>query len=65
MAAFVHKPDFTPTPSLEASTTVGAATAVPDDATAVGIAVRAGADLPEGDVEAGRGSLRDRQGDGR
>lgn len=48
MAAFVHKPDFTPTPSLDARVRVETATEVPDSATAIGIAVRAGSPLPEG-----------------
>lgn len=47
MAAFVHKQDFTPTPSLETETNVGVASEVPEETTAIGVAVRAGAPLPD------------------
>lgn len=48
MPAFVHKPDFTPTPSLGTRAQVATAGEVPDSATAVGVAVRAGSPLPDG-----------------
>lgn len=48
MAGFAQVEGFSPVPSVSSQATIAVASSIPDTATAVGFAVRAGGDLPEG-----------------